>query len=131
MACQNLRLLEALSSGECHDIHLVSKTKTSFLPQHDMQRYLKVVAEYSGASKGNMKSSLLRHTTPHFPQTQEKIMSIACFADETPVYHHLEKSWPNITLKGEIHLSSSLLPSSTFIPYSVQVSQFECHLTYH
>lgn len=92
-------------------------------PGREIPKYLKAVAERS-SRKGDSQSPNSR--APMFPAERVtkdvKVLSDACFADDAPIYRHLEKSWPSISLKGEIHLSRTLFPSSAFVPFSVQVS---------
>ena len=86
-----------------------------------MLKYLKAIAAQSLNNEGISNSKL--HTFPHDRMSGEnKVVSDVCFADDAPVYRQVEKSWPSIALNGEIHLSRNLLPSSDFVPFSVQVS---------
>jgi len=97
-----------------------------------MPKYLKAVAEHSAATKGDPQTSSHGHTV--FPLErifgEVEILSDVCFADDAPIYRHLGKSWPAITLNGEIHLEKNLLPSSNFLPFSVQVS-LQLRSSYH
>jgi len=122
IACENTRLLEALSNRECHDIHLLCEISALLRPEGEMPKFLKAVAAMQ-PSKDDSPSNPCGYT---FPSDRisgvVKMVSHICFPDDAPVYRQLEKSWPSIVLKGEIHLSKGLLPSSEFVPFSVQVS---------
>jgi len=86
-----------------------------------MPKYLKAVA--AQASRTEVSTSNSRGYTFPSEVMQNVVESVSkvCFSRDAPVYRHLEKSWPSISLKGEIHLSRSLLPTADFLPFSVQV----------
>ena len=119
LASENPQLLEVLSKRECHDIHLVCETAVLLRPEREMSKYLKAVAEQTSGEGSSQVFPL------HKISSLAQIVSDVCFADDALAVRQLEKAWPSISLKGEIHLSRSLLPSSDFVAFSVQVSQIQ------